>query len=121
MTDMTTTKICPGCKAEVAVEALRCPHCPEWLLSSVPTEPAAQAPAPVRAQFPGPSQPKPRGPKIIAIVLGAIVAGFLAIVILSVLAIAFLGEKPKSEFKTVGEPISAPALRSTPTSILSAD
>ena len=115
MTDTTTTKICPGCQAEVAVEALRCPHCPEWLLSSVPTEPASQPPAP------GPARSKPRWPKIIAIVLGVLIAGFLVIVILSALAIAFLGEKPKSQFKTVGEPISAPAARDTTTQTLFPD
>ena len=117
MTDTTTTKICPGCKAEVAVEALRCPHCPEWLLRSVPLHPAAQASGPA----PTPARSKPRWPKIVAIVLGVLVAGFLAIIILSVLAITVLGEKPESDFEPVGQPISAPPARDIPPPILSLD
>jgi len=108
MTDTTApaTPICPNCKGEVAADALKCRHCAEWLPGGSPGYSAALAPAPVR--------PKARWPKILAIVVGAIVAGFLLLVVLSVLAITFLGTKANTEFKPVGSQLGAPAPRATP-------
>ena len=61
---------------------------------------------------------KPNWARSIAITVGVIVAGFLAIIILLVLAIALLGEEQKPEFRPVGEPLSAPAPGGTPTWVL---
>jgi len=108
MTDTTApaTTICPTCKGEVAADALKCRHCAEWLPGGSPAYAAALTPASV--------PPKARWPKILAVVVGAIVAGFLLLVVLSVLAVTFLGTKADDKFKNVGSELGAPAPQAAP-------
>lgn len=108
MSDTTApaTMMCPTCKGEVAADATKCQHCAEWL--------PGRSPAYAAPLEPVAAPPKARWPKILAIAVGAIVGGFLLLVVLLVLAVTFLGSESNAKFSSVGTELGAPAVQATP-------